>query len=732
MAILFNEVSKVFTLQCKNATYQMQIGKYDYLLHLYYGSKIENQEMTYLLQYNDRGFSSNPYEAGKDRTFSLDFLPQEYSVFGMGDYRESCLSVVNGDGSFDTQLKYDSHQIYKGKRPLEGLPATYGTEEEVETLEVCLKDQVTNLIVVLSYSVYEELDVIARNVKIKNNSGEKIQLDKVLSVCIDYANRSDLDFITFYGKHTFERQLERTRVRHGKTTVDSVRGCSSHQQNPFVILCDQDANEVHGECYGFSLVYSGNFTATAEVDQINQTRFVMGINDTGFSYSLEAGESFTAPEVIMAYSEHGLGELSRKYHKIIQNHVCRGKYKKARRPILINNWEATYFDFTSEKLIQIAMDASKLGIEMLVMDDGWFGVRNDDYSGLGDWYVNTDKLKGGLKKLVDEINGCGMKFGIWFEPEMINEESNLYREHPDWCLKTPSRDGNRSRYQYVLDMTRREVIEYLYDRICSILEEANIEYIKWDMNRHLTNVYSVVLPKERQGEVYHCYVLGLYELMERLTTKYPEVLFEGCSGGGGRFDAGMLYYTPQIWTSDNTDAVDRLRIQYGTSFGYPVSAMGSHVSAVPNHQTGRITPLNTRGIVAMSGTFGYELDINKMTEEEKETVKQQVEQYKKNYNTINYGDYYRITNPFIEERYMAWQFVSEDKTSSLVNFVLLKPECNPPIINFKLQGLDEKKKYKIAGSHEVYTGSALMKAGYHMPEMNGDYTAVQIELEEVK
>jgi alpha-galactosidase len=434
----------------------------------------------------------------------------------------------------------------------------------------------------------------------------------------------------------------------------------------------------------------------------------------------------------MAYSDHGLGELSRKYHRIIQNHVCRGKYKKSRRPILINNWEATYFDFTSDKLIQIANDASKLGIEMLVMDDGWFGVRNDDYSGLGDWYVNTEKLKGGLKKLVDEINGCGMKFGIWFEPEMINEESNLYKEHPEWCLKTPSRDGNRSRYQYVLDMTRRDVIEYLYERICSILESANIEYIKWDMNRHLTNVYSVVLPKERQGEVYHRYVLGLYELMERLTTKYADVLFEGCSGGGGRFDAGMLYYTPQIWTSDNTDAVDRLRIQYGTSFGYPVSTMGAHVSAVPNHQTGRITPLNTRGIVAMSGTFGYELDISKMTGEEKETVKQQVEQYKKHYNTINYGDYYRITNPYVEERYMAWQFVSEDKTSSLVNFVLLKPECNAPVINFKLQGLDEKKKYKVTGAHEVYSGGALMKAGYHMPELNGDYTAVQIELEEIK
>ncbi|BCN32673.1 alpha-galactosidase [Anaeromicropila herbilytica] len=729
MAILYNEKSRIFTIHSKYSTYQMQVDQYDYLLHLYYGSKIENQEMSYLLQYNDRGFSSNPYEVGKNRTYSLDFLPQEYSVFGMGDYRESCLSVVNEDGSYDIELKYENHTIYKGKKLLEGLPAAYGSEEEVETLEICLRDRVTNLEVTLSYSVFYEYDVITRSVKVKNGGSNAIWLDRALSVCLDFANRSDFDYITFYGKHTFERQLERTKVRHGKTTVDSVRGCSSHQQNPFVILCDSNANEVYGECYGFSFVYSGNFKATVELDQFNQTRFVMGINDTGFSYRLQADEEFIAPEVIMAYSEHGLGELSRKYHKVIQNHVCRGKYKKARRPILINNWEATYFDFTSEKLVSIAREASSLGIEMLVMDDGWFGVRNDDYSGLGDWFVNTDKISGGLKKLVEDVNQCGMKFGIWFEPEMINEDSELYREHPEWCLRTPTRKGNRSRYQYVLDMTRKDVRDYLYDCISKILEEANIEYIKWDMNRHLTNVYSLGLDKESQGEVYHRYVLGLYELLERLISKYQDVLFEGCSGGGGRFDAGMLYYTPQIWTSDNTDAIDRLKIQYGTSFCYPISSMGAHVSAVPNHQTGRITPLNTRGIVAMSGTFGYELDVNKMTSSEKEMVKEQVEQYKKHYNTINYGDYYRITDPYHEERYMAWQFVSENKEKMLLQYVLLKPECNAPIVNIKLQGLEPDQVYTVVGTSETYTGSALMKAGYRIPEMNGDYTAVQIEFE---
>ncbi|WP_167957269.1 alpha-galactosidase [Anaerosporobacter faecicola] len=729
MAILYHEQTKIFTMHTKNSTYQMQVGAYGYLLHLYYGSKIEGQELTYLLQYNDRGFSSNPAEAYKDRTFSLDFLPQEYSVFGMGDYRESGLQLQNTDGSFDVQLTYKSHEIYQGKRRLEGLPASYGTEKEVESLVITLQDEVTKVEVDLLYSVFEELDTITRSVQVRNKGIGTITLEKVMSCCLDFMNRCDFDYMTFYGKHTLERQVERTPIRHGKMSVESVRGCSSHQQNPFVILCDQDANEMHGECYGFSFVYSGNFKATVEVDQIHQTRFVMGIHDTGFCFTLEPGEAFVAPEVMMVYSEQGLGALSRNYHTLIQEHICRGKFKKARRPVLINNWEGTYFDFTAEKLASIAKDASKLGIEMLVMDDGWFGVRNDDYSGLGDWFVNTNKLQGGLSKLVEEVNSYGMKFGIWFEPEMVNEDSDLYRTHPDWCLKTPTREGNRSRFQYVLDMSREEVRTYLYERITAILKEANIEYIKWDMNRHLTNVYSISLPANRQGEVYHRYVLGLYDLLERLTTENPHVLFEGCSGGGGRFDAGMLYYSPQIWTSDNTDPIDRLRIQYGTSFGYPISSMGSHVSAIPNHQTGRVTPLHTRGVVAMSGTFGYELDMNKMTEEEKEEIKEQVAMYKKYYNTINYGAYYRLTNPYSSERFVAWEFVSEDGKNVLVNFVLTKPEHNPPIINIKLQGLERNKRYRVAGTEEVYTGAALMNAGYHLKEQFGDYTAVQIALE---
>ena len=729
MTIHFNEQSRVFTLHTNKATYQMQVDHLGYLIHLYYGSKIENQEMTYLLQYNDRGFSGNPGEAGKDRTYSLDILPQEYSVFGMGDFRESALQVVNTDGSYDIALKYVRHEIMKGKPKLQGLPATYGTEEDVETLVIYLEDAVTHMEVALSYSVFSNLDTITRSVTITNQGKGDVYLEKVMSCCIDFVNRSDFDYMTFYGKHTFERQVERTPLRHGKISVESLRGCSSHQHNPFVILCDQDANEVHGECYGFSFVYSGNFKAAVEVDQINQTRFVMGIHDTGFRYLLPPETSFVAPEVMMVYSPDGLGNLSHNYHELIREHICRGKYKKARRPILINNWEGTYFDFDQDKLAAIAKSASELGIELFVMDDGWFGKRDDDYSGLGDWVVNTNKLKGGLKPLIEKVNSYGMKFGIWFEPEMVNEDSDLYRAHPDWCLKTPTREGTRSRFQYVLDMSRADVREYLYESITAILKEGNIEYVKWDMNRHLTNVYSLELPSHRQGEVYHRYVLGLYELLERLTTENPDILFEGCSGGGGRFDVGMLYYSPQIWTSDNTDPIDRLTIQYGTSFGYPVSSMGSHVSAIPNHQTGRVTPLNTRGVVAMSGTFGYELDMSKMTEEEKEMVKEQVVTYKRHYDTINDGLYYRLTAPHGKERFMAWQFVSRDQKKTLVNFVLTKPEHNPPIINMKLRGLVPGATYKVVGTDECYTGDALMKAGYRLKEQFGDYTAVQIALE---
>lgn len=727
MSISFHESTKVFTLNTKRSTYQCQVIDYGFLSHLYYGKRLTDDEITYHFVPMDRGFSGNPNDAGADRTFSADYLMQEYSSFGTGDYRSSAFSVTNTDGSNAADLRYQSHTIYAGKPKIKGLPAVYASEEEAQTLEILLKDKATGMEVLLQYSVLEELDIITRHAVIRNHTGETVKLNRALSCCLDF-NTCNYDILTFYGRHPMERNLERTSVRHGKISIESVRGTSSHHHNPFMILCDKNADEQNGNCYGLALVYSGNFLAETEVDQAFQTRVVMGINPTGFSYTLADGEEFITPEVILAFSGEGFGMMSRNLHKTMRDHVCRGKYKHERRPILINNWEATYFDFDDEKLVQIAKDAAELGIEMLVMDDGWFGKRNDDNSGLGDWFVNEKKLKGGLDSLCRRINDLGLKMGIWFEPEMISEDSDLYRAHPDWALQIPGRKPVRSRNQLVLDMSRQDVRNYLFERLSDILSSANIEYVKWDMNRHLSDVWSAKLPPERQGEVYHRYVLGLYDLLERITSAFPDVLFEGCSGGGGRFDAGMLYYSPQIWCSDNTDAVERVKIQYGTSFAYPVSSMGAHVSACPNHQTGRTTPLETRAAVAYAGTFGYELDLTRISKEEKEMMKEQVAFFKKHYDTISYGDYYRLTNPFETPEYAAWQFVSEDGSKALLTYVQIRSQACPPVVYLKLQGLDETAYYQIEGSDRIYTGSALMYAGIPMPVMWGDYASRIFEI----
>lgn len=574
----------VFTLQTKSSTYQMK-EEGGFLFHNYYGPVIGDVDMSYLVCPMDRGFSGQPQEI-VDRRFSLDTRLLEYSAYGTGDYRDYCLHAVYEDGSHVTDLRFVSYEVKEGKYALEGLPAMYQGEEKAETLEITLRDEYKNLEVVLYYGVFEDLDVITRACKIVNQSKEQVRLLRAYSMGLDFDNK-DMDMLHFYGRHAMERKMERSPLQHGFQGVESRRGYSSHQQNPFVILCKQDANEEYGWCYGASFAYSGNFSIQAEVSQMDLTRLTVGIQDTQFEFHLEPGESFTAPEVILSFSENGLGQLSRNYHKAIRHNLCRGKYKTERRPVLINNWEATYFDFTLEKLVAIAKDAKELGIEMLVMDDGWFGKRDSDYSGLGDWFINEKKLKGGLKNLVEEVNKAGMKFGIWFEPEMISEDSDLYRAHPDWALTVPGRSFTRARHQLVLDFSREDVRTYIFDRMCEILESANIEYVKWDANRHLTDVWSAKLPADRQGEVFHRYILGLYDFLEKLTQRFPNLLIEGCSGGGGRFDAGMMYYHPQIWCSDDTDAIERLDIQYGTSFGYPISTVGSHVSVCPNHQTGR-------------------------------------------------------------------------------------------------------------------------------------------------
>lgn len=719
---------KIFNLETENTLYQMKVDRFGVLNHLWYGEKTDCC-MDYLLDYPDAGFSGNIYEAENERTYSLNTLPQEYSTSGVGDFRISAISVTHEDGSNALDLRVREYQIKKGKYEIPGLPAVYAKEDEAETLEITLKDTATEAEVILKYGVFEKEDVITRSVVVKNSGKTPIVINKVHSMCLDIPY-GDWEWMHFYGRHTMERQAERVPVLHGISESSSSRGTSSHHQNPAVLLCEKDCTETNGHCIGAALMYSGGFQAQVEKDQLEQIRLVMGIHPDTFEWTLEAGEAFYTPEVILSCSTTGFAKLSQNFHHIIRNHVCRGTYQLSSRPVLINNWEATYFDFNEEKILNIARQASKLGIDMMVLDDGWFGKRDDDCSGLGDWFVNEKKLNGGLKALVEKINAMGMKFGLWFEPEMVSEDSDLYRNHPDWAIQIPGRKPMRSRYQLVLDMSNPEVVDYLYGVMSAILRENHIEYVKWDMNRSISDWYTATLSRGRQMEMPHRYVLGLYELLEKLTSEFPDVLFEGCSGGGGRFDAGMMYYCPQIWCSDDTDAHERTFIQYGTSFFYPTSTVGSHVSAVPNHQTGRITSIETRGVVAMAGSFGYELDLNQLSEEEKTVVAKQVTHYKEYQSLIYNGDYYRLANPF-EDGMSAWSWISEDKKTILVQGVLFRAKPNVLRKTLRLMGLEAKKNYKIAGTEEVYTGVALMSGGVLLQRAVGDDVSFEIVLEEI-
>ena len=723
MGIIYCEKDRTFTLQTKNTTYQMQVDRYGFLLHLYYGKKTDTC-MDYLLTYYDRGFSGNPYDAGEDRTYSMDTLPQEFPCYGNGDFRSTAFAVENADGSMSCDLRYKSHKIFEGKYNLEGLPAVYASEEEAQTLEILMEDPVTGVKVVLLYGVLPAQDIITRSVSVKNESSGKIYLNKIESASLDFLY-GDYELLTFYGRHAMERNVQRVPVVHGTQKIGSVRGTSSHQYNPMMILAEKETTEDKGNCYAMSFVYSGCFQGEVLKDQLNQTRMMLGLQEEAFRYPLETGEMFQAPEVILSYSSEGMNRLSQNLHHCIRQHICRGKYKEEIRPILINSWEAAYFDFTGDTIYELAKAAKEVNIDMLVMDDGWFGKRDDDNSGLGDWFVNEKKLGGTLGNLIKRINDLGVKFGIWIEPEMVSEDSDLYRKHPDWALTVPGRNPVRSRNQLVLDFSRKEVVDEIYDQICKVLDQGNIEYVKWDMNRSLMDVYSSVT--RDQGRVLHDYVLGLYDFLERLVQRYPNLLIEGCSGGGGRFDAGMMYYTPQIWCSDNTDAIDRLRIQYGTSFGYPVSVVGSHVSAVPNHQTGRKTPLHTRGVVAMSGTFGYELNLMKLSEEEKQEIREQIEEYKKYAPIIQNGLYYRLSNPTTEE-ICAWEFVHTDEKEQskvLLNIVMQVIHGNMTVNYVKLQGLEETAVYREEKSGKRYTGAALMYGGMPLPIEPGEYQAYQ-------
>ena len=726
MSIKLN--GNLITLSTKNTSYQMKFDDLGYLFHTWYGERIEDSDdMSYRISSIDRGFSGNPYET-PDRSYSLDVYPQEYPTFGNGDYRVDCIQVINPDGTNVVELKYDSCEIKKGKYDLPGLPAFFWNEEEGESLKVNLIDKVSGVRVELLYGVLEKYDIITRTVRIVNTSANELKIEKALSACIDMVD-GDFDLIHFHGKHAMEREFERSPLLHGKMVLESKRGTSSHQQNPFAILAKKDATETFGECVGVAFVYSGSFIIEAEIDQVNQTRLVVGLHPEQFEYILNAGEELVLPEVAFTYSDAGFEKLTHSYHDAVRANLQRGKFVHTHRPILINNWEATYFDFDADKLFDIASKAKSLGIEMLVMDDGWFGERYDDTKGLGDWYVNEKKLGSSLKELADRINAIDMKLGIWFEPEMINEDTNLYREHTDFMIRVPGRKGVKGREQYVLDFTRKDVRDYIKAMVVNILKNANISYVKWDMNRSLAAVYSAKLDANSMGEFHYRYVLGLYELLDELTTEFPDVLFEGCSGGGGRYDLGMLYYHPQIWLSDDTDPIERIKIQYGSSFAYPIGSAGAHVSASPNHQTMRRTPFETRATVAMAGTFGYELDLNKISDKEQEMVKSQVNDYLKYDELVHEGDYYRLTSPYDSNRVCAWQTVSKDKSFGLLSAVIQSLEANESNIYVYPRGLDETAVYEIAGAKR--TGRVWMNGGFLIPRIREEYESFRFEIKKV-
>lgn len=736
MNITYQQELRVFRLDTPHTSYMIGIvDEEGFIGHIYYGKRVPDEDMRYLLRTQESPFV--PSVLKRERAGFLGSFAYEYPTHGQGDMREACLEVETPQGHRACGLQYESHRIYAGKPGLPGLPATFGPEEECSTLELVCLDPVLDLQVTLIYTAFRDVDVITRSVRVENRGKETLYLNRVLSACLDMDNR-DYELITLEGSWARERQMQRGKIAYGRQNMGSIRGETSHQEHPFMAVVSPDTTEDAGEVFAMNFVYSGNFLAQVERSQFDSVRMTMGIHPQEFRWKLSAGESFVAPEAVLVYSCEGLGAMTRTFHDLYRNHLIRGEYKDAKRPILINNWEATYFDFDTDKLLAIAKEAAGLGIEMLVMDDGWFGTRNSDNCALGDWVVNEKKLPGGLPRLVEGVKALGMKFGIWVEPEMISPDSDLYRAHPDWAIQIPGREPSQAREQYVLDLSRKEVRDAVYDMIAGILHSADISYVKWDMNRNLTDLGSFALPADRQGELCHRYVLGVYELQERLTTEFPQLLLENCSGGGARFDPGMLYYSPQIWTSDNTDAGERLNIQRGTALVYPLSAMGAHVSDCPNHTMGRVTPFETRGFVALAGTFGYELDVTRIPEADRQQIPRQVELYHRYNDLVRRGDYYRIASAAENGAWDCWMVVAKDKSEALLTYVQVKSRgpLRRPLV--RLKGLQEDAVYlvrfestaegdeKLAQAREAvegqaYSGSALMNAGLMIPGLWGDY-----------
>lgn len=709
--IFFDEEKRIFHLRNDYISYIMGVEEQSLLAHIYYGKSISGYNGGRQYPRLERSFSFN-FEGDKKRIYSRDTLLQEISTFGGGDFRIPTLEISGLDGSHQSDFRYESYKIYPGKSKLRDLPATFVEDEkQAETLEICLKDVSREVSLYMYYSIFKDLPVITRSHRLANDGKENIVIHKLSSLSLDFQS-DEWEAIHLPGSWGNERNIQRNQLTRGIHTFDSKRGTSSHQENPFVSLVKSDTTEDFGDAYGFALVYSGNHEESIEVDQYQQLRLTIGINSYGFEWNLESGQSFIAPEVVCVYSDKGLNGMSQTFHKVIHNHLTNGRWKKQERPILINNWEATYFDFDTKIIKELIDESKELGIELFVLDDGWFGKRNSDQTSLGDWYVNKEKIHEGIKDLATHARNQGMDFGLWFEPEMISRDSDLFKEHPDWYLHNPQYPAATSRSQFVLNLSLDCVRDYIIEVLSNILSAGDVSYVKWDMNRYLSDVFSFN-EYVHHGEVSHRYVLNLYSIYDYLISSFPDILFEGCSGGGGRFDLGILYYMPQIWTSDNSDGIARLKIQYGTSLVYPISSMGSHVSAVPNHQNGRVTSLETRGNVAMSGILGYELDPRKLSQIDKEKIRCQIAYYKENRRLFQYGKFIRLRSPF-DTNDAAWEFLEEDKSKAIVIYTNVLSHAAAKLTILKVKGLTATSLYYCKELNQMFFGDELEHSGFYI------------------
>ncbi len=709
--IIYNESTREFHLQNSRISYILCLLENGQPGHLYFGKRLTHRDsFQHFIQMRTQSHTAYVYE--NDFLFSLDTIRQEYPSYGTTDFREPAFEILQENGSRICGFSYKSHTIFRGKKPLSGLPATYTEEgDDAVTLELVLEDPLLETDLVLSYTIYEDYDAVCRSVTFHNHGKQAFSLTRALSMSVDLYD-SDFQMLQLDGAWSRERHITSRPLTKGIQSISSARGASSADHNPFMVLKRAHTTEFSGEAYGFSLIYSGNFLAQAEVNRYETARISMGINPFGFTWKLKPGEQFQTPEAVMVYSENGLNGMSQNFHNLFNNRLVRGVWRNQERPVLLNNWEATYFNFNEEKILDIAGKAKELGVELFVLDDGWFGKRDDSGSSLGDWYSDLRKLPEGVEGLSKKVAAMGMKFGLWFEPEMVNKVSRLYEEHPDWVIRTPDRHMSHGRNQYVLDFSNKAVVDYIFESMKNVLEHSEISYVKWDMNRNITEAYGSVLEPERQGEFFHRYILGVYDLYDRLTSGFPQILFESCASGGARFDAGMMYYAPQCWASDDTDGAERIKIQYGTSLAYPVSSIGAHVSAVPNHQVKRMTSLSFRAHVAYFGAFGYELDPNELTEDEQQEIREQIRFFKKYRKLIQFGDFYRLRDPFENHGDGAWMVVSKDKNTAVFSYYKVLAQPNPKLRKLVLTGLDPDKKYRCSRTGETYYGDELMNMGF--------------------